>query len=46
MVHSVTNCISTKKNIAEELISCKKLLKMLALDIGKKEDGRDFKKVQ
>lgn len=44
MVHSVTNCISTKKNIAEELISCKELLKMLALDIGKREDGRDFKK--
>lgn len=44
MVHSVTSCVGSKKGIAEELRSSKELLKVLALDIEKSEDGRDFKK--
>lgn len=44
MVHSASNCDRIKKDIAEELKSCKELLKALSLDVERSEDGRDFKK--
>lgn len=44
MVHSEMKGDETKETIADELRSCKELLKALSLDIEKAEDGRDYKK--